>query len=211
VWKFKDEREKWSLLLSSFALLASIAAAGFTGLQWKAADRSAKAAEEAAKTTKDSIELQFKTLRPRLFISGVTPASTTTNPQPLDHGKLRITFRVPNYGPLPATKVRFRTFDNVSSWNEVKRLPYGQPRWEYPQIILPVSAESPPGLGIVGERIISESEIKGLISHTLVATFSVLIEYEDDSGRPHKTEYCDEFTFQPNMWNQPCPWPVQTD
>jgi hypothetical protein len=161
--------------------------------------------------TKQAAEVASESIRPRLTIVGLSPQSLTgSNPLPLDHGKLHVWFQVPNYGPMPASHIRIRRFENVSTWNQAKRLPYGQPIWDYPQMLFPTTSTGAPGWGMTGDREISEEEIKGLSSHDLVATFSILVEYDDTSGATHGVEYCEQFTFPP-IFNRPCPWPVRMD
>jgi len=150
--------------------------------------------------------------RPRLTITGFSPQPTTSGTQqPLDRGRLHINISIPNYGPMPARNVRLYTFDSVTSWNGVVKLHYGGQHWDAPQVIFTTPITGPPSLGLSSNRILSVDEIKGLISHDLVATFSILVKYDDDWGITHRAEYCGEFTFQPSPWSQTCPWPVHND
>jgi hypothetical protein len=55
-WKFKDQRERWTLGLAVLAILAALASALFTGLQWSAANRSADAADRSAKLAQQTLD-----------------------------------------------------------------------------------------------------------------------------------------------------------
>jgi hypothetical protein len=198
----RDKRDRRTPLWEKMAAIT--VAAGTAGLlfvnifQMKATQRAADVAVES--------------IKPRLVIVNFGPQSLSgSDPQPLDKDRLHVYFQVPNYGPMPASNVRFRRFENVSPWSQVRRLPYGQLIWDYPQIIFPTTTSGPPGWGMTGDRIISSEEISGLVSHDLVATFSILIEYEDTSGKTHGVEYCGQFTFPPYTFSQPCPWRVRSD
>ena len=163
-----------------------------------------------AVVTYRQVDILHKSAMPRLTIMNITPSSPNNIPNFIDNGRLHVSFSSPNYGGSPAKSLVVKEFDSVTSWKDAKRLNYGQPRWEYPQIVFATTV-GVPGYGMNGEHILTEDEIKGLQLHTLVATFSVLIEYRDDFGDVHHAEYCDQFTFNPYVWNQPCPWPIQND
>ena len=157
-----------------------------------------RATQDAANTATSTYKLTF---RSRLVISGMSPEG-------LDHGRLHISFHVPNYGPTPAKNLRFYRFESIDRWDQTKRMPYGPQVTIYPQMLLPNDTN---GMGMTGDRITSENEIKGLISHDLVATFSILIVYEDEIGITHHAEYCEQSTWLQSAWNQPCWWLVQND
>ena len=65
------------------------------------------------------------------------------------------------------------------------------------------------GMIIVGTEMVTQAEIRGLQNGVLWATFSILVQYDDDFGIAHHTEYCDLFNLTPH--NDICPWPVQND
>ena len=73
-WKFKDQREQWTLGLAVLAFLAALASVVFTGLQWSAAKRSADAADRSAilaKQTLDSASDSFQSEeRAYIFVTG---------------------------------------------------------------------------------------------------------------------------------------------
>jgi hypothetical protein len=109
-WKFKDQREKWTLGLAVLALLAALASALFTGLQWTAANRSAKASEDSAKSSADSAKAaiqQFEVSeRPWVFITN----SQLVSPLVFDESGAHVTLRfyLKNSGHSPALNVQVR-------------------------------------------------------------------------------------------------------
>ena len=152
-------------------------------------------------------------IRPRLVVGGLTPAPLTSNGLPMDQGKLHVSFQVPNYGPVIAANLRVREFDNVSTRDKVSKLPYGQPHFEFGPIVppAPLVGNQIAGWGIDGDKILIEDELIGLKEKRLVATFSILVEYDDAAGRTHHTESCIIFTFPPNWGSETCPWKPQND
>jgi hypothetical protein len=155
------------------------------------------------------------TLRPRILIAGISPSVQTMVNGKLEtqlaDGKLVVAPTIYNYGPSPAKNVRWFVYDNISTREQAGRLAYKELFGE-PKVIL-----SKPGgeiyggnfLTITGIRQITPEELSGLESGTLWATFSILIQYDDDGGKTHHAEYCDLFTLKP--YNDICPWPVQND
>jgi hypothetical protein len=172
--------------------------------------RSANAARDAANTADKTMKLSF---RPRITLLGINPSIMQNEVKgklqtTLDHGRLYVGIELFNTGPLAARNVRFFRFDNVGTRDKITKLAYEELFGES-KVIPPKTGNSGPGMAIFGKRIIANSELEGLKSGTLVATFSILVAYDDDFGITHHTEYCDLFTLQP--YNDICPWPVQND
>ncbi len=165
-----------------------------------ATEVAARATQDAAKTAADSLKLTY---RPRITMTKIYPQEN------LDSGKLAIGFSVLNYGPITARNVKVFRFENVSALDHASKLPYGrEPLRDYPKMLAPAKADD---WGIYGEKVVSPQQTKALGSRELVATFSVLVEYEDDSSQTHHTEACILYTLRPKFWWTYCPWPVQID
>jgi hypothetical protein len=165
-----------------------------------ATEVAARATQDAAKTAADALRLTY---RPRITVTKIYPQ------EKLDNGKLAIGLSVFNYGPITARNVRVFRFENVSALERASKLPYGsEPLRDYPKMLAPTKADD---WGIYGEKVLSPQQIKALGSRQLVATFSVLVEYEDDSSQTHHTEACILYTLRPKFWWTYCQWPVQID
>jgi hypothetical protein len=188
-YRCEHETPKWKKRLEYAAVFIALGLLLVNIFQMRATQT---AADVASKTMK-------LVYRPRIAIEGMT------QDQKLANGRLRVTFSVLNEGPFAARNVKLFRFDNVSTRAQAVRLPYGQERSDLPKTIR-VKGDN---YGIEGEKIISDTQLSGLKDGTLFATFSVLIEYEDDFSQVHHAETCTMFTFQP--YNEVCPWPVQND
>src|SRR5260370_1172054 len=97
---FKDQREKWTLGLATFALLAALGSALFTGLQWSAANRSADAADRSANLAKRTLD----SARPWVGMTSqiqIEQAAFKVSP---DSSNLLMsgTYRLKNFGLSPA-------------------------------------------------------------------------------------------------------------
>jgi hypothetical protein len=156
------------------------------------------AAIKSADTASDTLHIAY---RPRIAILGITP-------QGLENNRLHVTFTAPNFGPVPAKNVKVFLYDNVSTQNQAVRLAYSSELPDEPKVILP-RGESGDGYGVNGRQVISQTELDGLKTGTLFATFSILIEYQDDFSIVHRAETCALFTLK--SYSTVCPWPVQND
>lgn len=162
---------------------------------------SADAAKKAATTADDTLKLAF---RPRVVITDIHPQTA------LNDGKqLAASFEVLNSGPIAAKNFKVYRFENISKLADVSRLPYGkEPLRDYPKML---PSNKPIGFGIYGQRNLSRQEIEALGKRELVATFSVLVEYEGDFPGTHHAEACMLFTLPPKAWWTYCPWTAQMD
>jgi hypothetical protein len=170
---------------------------------------SADAAKSAAETADKSMKLAY---RPRLLLIGID-ARVKTSPigmeEPvLDEHRLTVQIQLPNTGPFTARNVRFFRYSNVSQRAQARKGVYEELFGES-KAIPPKVENYNPGIVVVGTKTVTDPEIQGLQRGTLWATFSILVQYDDDFGITHHTEYCDLFNLTP--YNDICPWPVQND
>jgi len=168
-----------------------------------------RATQKAAEIASDTLKISY---RPRIVINGLT-----TQPDPLDQERLACSLGVLNTGPVAARNVRFFRFQNISTLKDAKKMPY-QETFEYPKMIQQTNGQ-PIGFGIYGTSPLSDMELKSLQRQNtqvsdaqMLATFSVLIQYDDDfSEASHHTESCIMFTLPPNQYWVSCPWNTQLD
>lgn len=208
----QDAIRKWTKrAVIAASVYAAIAA--YQGIQMKkatkATEKAAAAAQSAATTANNTFRLTY---RPRLSIPIITPNLETsagvlnTN---LDKGRMTVRIDVPNTGPFPARNVKFFRYDNVSRLDQVAQRPYGEALLGEPDFIPPKAEGGATGMIITGQKVLSSSDLAGLINGTLYATFSIMVVYDDDLGETHHAEYCHLFTFR--GYSEFCPWPVRND
>jgi hypothetical protein len=167
-----------------------------------------RATQKASETAANTLRLTF---RPRININRLVRQDTLNNGT-----QLALSFEGFNYGPIAAKNIKVYRYENISSFTDVSRKPYGEPLRDYPKIVGP---NAPFSGGIYGEKNLSPQDVNSLTrTDTLpigrtrtVATFSVLIEYEGDLPGIHHTEACIVFTLPSSRWWTYCPWSMRVD
>jgi hypothetical protein len=100
-WKFKDQREQWTLGLAAvLASLAALASVVFTGFQWSAANRSAAAADRSANFAKQTLD----SARPWVGMTSqiqIERAAFKVSPES-SNLLMSGTYRLKNFGLSPA-------------------------------------------------------------------------------------------------------------
>ena len=201
-----EQKRKYNKLKTCLEIAATLIGLGLLGINILLWYSTKKAADSADK----SIKLAY---RPRLLLIGID-ARFKTSPtgirEPaLDKGRLTVQIILPNNGPFAARNVRFFRYSNISPRAQIQKGVYEELFGE-PKAIPPKVENYNSGLVIVGTKTVTDDEIRQLQNGTLWAIFSILVQYDDDFGITHHTEYCDLFTSQPDD-NDICPWPIQND
>jgi hypothetical protein len=197
----KDETPPWKKGAEIAAVAIALGLLIVNIFQMRSTQKSADSADRTMKVA----------YRPRLLLIGIDPRvkSSPAGIEPaLDQQRLTVQIILPNTGPFSARNVRFFRYSNVSARDQIKKGIYEELFGEL-KAIPPKVENYNPGMVIVGTKTVTDSEIRELKSGTLWATFSILVQYDDDFGITHHTEYCDLFTLQP--YNDICPWPVRND
>jgi hypothetical protein len=188
-------------IITAFLLFVYTSVAAYQAVLMR---RTASAAQASAIAAQTAAKVASLTYRPIVKIS----QGPTTNDNMVHTKMLSVDIYAINYGPLDATDVRFFRYQYVSAKGSAAKQNYE----DYPTIsIIAPKAE---GLGtgemiIPGTRELSPKEYTGLIKGDLWATFSILITYNDGSGKLHHAEYCTMFTLRPD--SDVCPWPARND
>jgi hypothetical protein len=212
----KHERSQrqtnWLITIFTGLLFVTSLASDLLMLRYVALTReSADAAKNVADTSAKTLATAY---RPRVIVQSPYPRDS------LDTGRLAMGFKVINYGLIAARNIRFYEFENISPLSRIAKLDYrpANPLAGYPKTLIP--STEPTEFAIYGQKVLSPDETTAISRmdelpinpDRMVATLSVLMEYEDEfSTTPHHTEGCAVFTLKPHMWWINCPWPTQLD